>query len=127
VQFAVNLAEELGARLTLAHVWEVPPSPYMPGMYTTADYVTPLEQAAAAQLANVVEPLKQRIAGVSSVLRMGQPWEEILAIAQDVGADLIVMGSHGYRGVTRVLLGSVAERVTRLSHVPVMIVPTQAK
>jgi nucleotide-binding universal stress UspA family protein len=53
--------------------------------------------------------------------RIGKPAEEILLLAQEVGADLIFIGSHGKTGVERMLLGSVSERVVREAKCPVMI------
>lgn len=53
--------------------------------------------------------------------RIGKPANEILALASEVGADLIFIGSHGKTGVERVLLGSVSERVVREAKCPVMI------
>jgi nucleotide-binding universal stress UspA family protein len=53
--------------------------------------------------------------------RIGKPASEILALASEVGADLIFIGSHGKTGVERLLLGSVSERVVREAKCPVMI------
>jgi len=53
----------------------------------------------------------------------GVPWEVILATAREIGADLVVMGTHGRRGLDRALFGSTAERVLRRSPVPVVAVP----
>jgi nucleotide-binding universal stress UspA family protein len=53
--------------------------------------------------------------------RIGRPAEEILALARDVGADLIFIGSHGKVGLERLLLGSTCERVVREAHCPVMV------
>jgi nucleotide-binding universal stress UspA family protein len=55
-------------------------------------------------------------------LRLGNPYEEIVAEAKEMGADLIVIGSHGYRGLERLLLGSTAERVVQYSPCAVLIV-----
>jgi nucleotide-binding universal stress UspA family protein len=54
--------------------------------------------------------------------RIGHPVDEILAVARDVGADLLFIGSHGKTGVERFLLGSVSERVVREARCPVMVV-----
>lgn len=56
-------------------------------------------------------------------IRIGVPEREILACARDCGADLIVTGTRGVGGVTRLFFGSVAEKVLRRAHVPVMAVP----
>ena len=55
-------------------------------------------------------------------MRVGTPWEEIVAAAKETGVDLIVLGTNGRRGSPRALLGSVAERVVRKSTVPALTV-----
>ncbi len=50
------------------------------------------------------------------------PWEEVLNAAKELNADLIVMGTHGRRGLERALLGSVAEKVVRMARIPVLTV-----
>ena len=57
----------------------------------------------------------------------GDPAQAILDTAKERGADLIVMGTHGRRGLSHVLLGSVAERIVRLSPVPVLTVSGKAE
>lgn len=53
----------------------------------------------------------------------GNPTRSILACADDINADLIVMGSHGHSALGEILLGSVADKVIRLSKRPVLLVP----
>ncbi len=62
------------------------------------------------------------VIAVEEVLREGHPAEEILSYAREEGMDLIVMGTHGRRGLGRLLLGSVTEEVVRTSPVPVLTV-----
>ena len=57
-----------------------------------------------------------------TLLRTGSPWEQVLGAATEVKAGLIVMGTHGRRRLERALLGSVAEKVVRMSRVPVLTV-----
>lgn len=64
---------------------------------------------------------ENEIAGVTTTVRIGDPGLEIVDYANEVAADLIVMPSHGYRGIRRVLLGSVAERVLRHAGCSVLI------
>ncbi|MCS6936205.1 MAG: universal stress protein [Candidatus Bipolaricaulota bacterium] len=59
---------------------------------------------------------------VETVLRAGTPAKVILDFVDEAKIDLIVMGTHGRRGLDRILLGSVTEEVVRLSKVPVMTV-----
>ena len=55
-------------------------------------------------------------------IRKGKPNEEILKIADELEVDMIVLGSHGRKGLERAIFGSVAERVTRMSKVPILII-----
>ena len=66
-----------------------------------------------------------RLAG--SVLREGDATEEILQAADDAGADLIVMGTHGRGAIARALLGSTAEAVVRHANCPVLTVAQQTR
>jgi nucleotide-binding universal stress UspA family protein len=59
-------------------------------------------------------------------LREGTPWKEIIASAREWPADLIVVGTHGRSGLTRLLFGSTAEGVVRHSPCPVVVVPPTA-
>lgn len=54
-------------------------------------------------------------------IRFADPAEEIAQLASDVEADLVIVGSHGRRGIARILLGSVAEGVVRLAPCPVLV------
>lgn len=71
--------------------------------------------------------LRERVAASGATLHThrvdGSPGPQVAAFADQIGADLIVVGTHGRTGFDRVLLGSVAERVLRLAHVPVLAVP----
>jgi nucleotide-binding universal stress UspA family protein len=77
---------------------------------------------AIAAATNVVEQ-----AGVEFTddTRVGLPSEQILEYADDRGVDMIVMGTHGRSGLSRVLIGSVAERTVRNSDFPVLVVPAE--
>jgi nucleotide-binding universal stress UspA family protein len=57
-----------------------------------------------------------------TVLRTGSPYQEIVGVATDEHADLVIMGTHGRGGVSRLLLGSVADRVIRFAPCPVLTV-----
>ena len=56
------------------------------------------------------------------VVESNTPWRGILETATELGADIIVMGSHGRRGLEKLVLGSVAQRVISHAHVPVLVV-----
>jgi nucleotide-binding universal stress UspA family protein len=119
VDVAVDLARTFDAELTLVHVYEIPAFMYM-GAWI--DVVTPIEQAAQAELDAVLASVRKALPSARAELRCGIPWTQVLEVAAESGADLIVMGTHGRTGVSHALLGSVAERIVRTAAVPVLTV-----
>ncbi len=98
--------------------------------------ITPLE---AGEVWGVIDPqarieqvqklLKEKLvgskyAGVHTAVLLGEPAHGIANFAQEKHAELIVVPSHGRTGLTRLLIGSVAERVVRLAHCPVLVLRT---
>jgi nucleotide-binding universal stress UspA family protein len=63
----------------------------------------------------------EKYQGIHFAVAFGDPGQEITAYAQRIGAELIVLPSHGRTGLKHLLIGSVAERVCRLSHCPVLV------
>jgi len=122
LEHALRIAEKFGSELTLVHSWEAPDYSYAAGLYFAGDVVAPIERAAAARLEQALTQLKLRFPAAKSMLRAGVPWEEVLSATSQINADLIVMGTHGRRGLERALLGSVAEKVVRMAQVPVLTV-----
>lgn len=80
-------------------------------------------EAAEKELAAIIERLG---AGVSmeATVRDGHPWDTVCEVAREKQCDVIVLASHGYTGLKRMLLGSTAEQVLRHSHCPVLVVKT---
>lgn len=64
---------------------------------------------------------KPEWSGVHFKVLVGDPGLSVADYAKDHGAELIVISSHGHTGLTRLMLGSVAERVVRLAHCPVLV------
>jgi nucleotide-binding universal stress UspA family protein len=79
-------------------------------------------QMAERQLGDAVEKWFGKDDKVSTVIAIGDPGEQILAVAEERGADLIVMSSHGRGAIGRFVSGSVADRIVRHAPLPVMIV-----
>jgi len=127
IDLAVELAKKAAARLTLVHVCEVPSYTYAAmGYDRTVDLLGPLQKAARSKLDARMATLRQDMPGAEAILRMGVPSEEILAAIVDTKADLVVMATRGRRGVGHALLGSVAEKIVRLSPTPVLTVRAAA-
>jgi nucleotide-binding universal stress UspA family protein len=117
-QLACALARDYGARLVLLHV--KPPDV----IYGEGYVLPPDPEAERCELLNRLEGLRppDLTSEVYRVLQEGSPTEEILRTAEEVQADLIVMGTHGRTGLERLLLGSVAEAVLRQAPCPVLTV-----
>ncbi len=112
------LARDYGAELVLTHVDE--PSFISSGDGMTQPIPPWLEEAVLARL-KAIRLTDPKIV-VRHVAATGSPVEEILRVAADAKADLIVMGTHGRSGLSRVVMGSVAEGVLRGSACPVVTV-----
>jgi nucleotide-binding universal stress UspA family protein len=122
LETAVFLAKKFGAALTLTHTCEIPAYAY-PGMaFVPMDLLTPVEDAARQSLAGTLADVQKRVPVATGILRRGLAASETLAVIDEEKPDLVVMGTHGRKGMARALLGSVAEKVVRLSSVPVLTV-----
>ena len=117
VDLALDLASKYGAALDVVHVYSLPAYAYTP---TAPPLMTAVEEAARAQFDREMQSIAERKPDVKGHLRHGVPWREILDARQELGADLIVMGTHGRRALAHALIGSVAEKVIRMSTVPVL-------
>jgi nucleotide-binding universal stress UspA family protein len=116
LEVAAALATRFAAHLTVIHVVESHPHAFP--FSTPAD----LKDASRARLDEVVAALRVRLLDASGVCRDGAPAEEICATAIKIGADLVIVGSQGRRGLPRFVLGSVAERVIRSATAPVLTI-----
>jgi nucleotide-binding universal stress UspA family protein len=109
--------------VTVMHAYEIPVVSFPDGgIIATADLAARIGEAARTALDAVVEQRQGRGVSIQGILREGVAWEEINAVADEMGADLIVIGTHGRRGLARALLGSVAENVIRTAHRPVLTI-----
>lgn len=81
-----------------------------------------LQKWSAERMAALSERHPLKIRHVVAHVRRGSPADHVVQLAAHLDADLIVVGTHGRRGLERILLGSVAERVARLARCPVYVV-----
>lgn len=118
------LARCLGAEVVLVHVVVEAPlfgeSPW--NMGRVAEVYESGRQWAEKSLEEWASAARAEGLTVRTVLRTGAPHREIVALAGDEHADMIVIGTHGRGGVDRALLGSVTDRVVRLAPCPVLTV-----
>jgi nucleotide-binding universal stress UspA family protein len=121
IEWALGLAAKLGAAVTVMHAYELPIIGFPDGaIVATPEIASHIADASRAALDATVKRLTGRGIPIESVLREGATWEEINAVAELIAADLIVIGTHGRKGLARALLGSVAENVIRTATRPVV-------
>ena len=121
---ARELASALGEEVVIVHVHALPIYTY-PGLDPAALPPLLTEVTNAARRALEEYAGQQGIA--RAVLREGDVTTEILGAASELGARMIVMGTHGRGGLAHALLGSVTERVLRRSPIPVVTVRAPEK
>lgn len=123
IPFAAELARGEGARLVIAYVEEDIIGKGGGPIEATEDEIQ-------AEVASKAEELSAD--GIETSLKktsvmIGGPAPAIARIADEEGADLIVVGSRGHGAVAGVLLGSVAQRLPHLAHQPVLVIPEDAR
>lgn len=146
LQWGASLAEKYGAQILLLHVLpkavevlprHLPTDAWVPYHYYEAmgpgrepirleQSIVDLVEEARSRLYDLAAKELQTLA-VEVNIAVGKPAEDILRVAQEAAADLIVMGTHGRTGLSHVLLGSVAEKVVRMAPCPVFTVRAGAE
>lgn len=122
-----------GSEVKVISVIEPPLVPMADGWAPPAEYYVKLEEASVEQAGSTVNRALDRLRDaqpsltLTSELLNGSARNVILDEAESWGADLIVVGSHGYRGLTRFLLGSVSQAVASHANCSVEIVRTRKK
>jgi nucleotide-binding universal stress UspA family protein len=122
-EYGCELAARLGARVTLLHVFSpsiiaTPDAVFAP----SPDELQALSRAARTRLQSMAEKLGREGLSIDCVAVEGVAADMICDVAEDERADLIVMGTHGRRGLSHLLLGSVAEHVMRHAACPVLTI-----
>lgn len=111
------------ATITALHVINPSMAMYRGEMAYNYDRLIELEEEEAETLFETIEEIgAEHDASITTELMVGTPARSIVSFAEDNDVDQIVLGSHGRSGMSRVLLGSVAEQVVRRATVPVTVV-----
>ncbi len=130
MELAADLSRRFGAELVLLHAYPVPGYTFPDGSVVASPrMMQELADTAARHLGDWrAEAEKLGAFAVKTATAVGEPAGEILAYAAEQRADVLVLGTHGRTGLEHALMGSVAERVVRRAHVPVLTVhPGEAK
>ncbi len=117
VDTTLEIAED-PANIHVVHVLHEPQSGHPDAIWVTIDHAKRRDHA-MHELASALSD--QRYEKITKHVVFGFPGVRIAELAQELGVELIVLPSHGRTGMKRLLIGSVAERVTRLAHCPVLI------
>lgn len=122
---AIKLGKALNSKITVVQVMAL--DPFIADAYVKTGQTNELIERTRTYLLDILEHAKQEFAheGITVETKLLEGFvvhEEIIQAAQDLNADLIVMGSHGRTGVRKLVLGSVAQKVLGESHIPVLIV-----
>lgn len=118
LQYAASFARQFQAELMLLHVVELPVVTGLP-----AEPMLPEMEAPEDTAAELGAWAKQSgVAGAKAVVSTGPAYAEIVDTADEGNVDLIVIGTHGRRGLAHLLMGSTAEKVMREAPCPVLVV-----
>jgi nucleotide-binding universal stress UspA family protein len=123
----IALAKESGARITGYHVLEAVPArlyayPYRGEEEAIAEFEERRQQAARKHIAELARNARKQGVAFEPVVQTARtPYEGIVKAAQERDCDLILMSSHGRRGLARLAVGSVTDKVIQMSKVPVLV------
>ena len=124
-----DLAAAFGATLHVLHVVSPPPDDvwlaFAPAV-SVAEHIEHLKQDATARLHDLAAADLAAGLRVVTATALGDPVDEILTYAGEQAIDLIVCGTHGRRGWTRAMMGSVAEHLVRVAPCPVFTIRERA-
>ena len=120
VETAITLAHDLDAEVAVVHVVDVSPVSISGGEHLTPPALDRLKREGESLCRSVVK--ETQLAATEHFVRCGNPGGEILAVARQWQADLIIIGSHGRTTAGKFFLGSTVETVVRESECPVMAV-----
>ena len=123
IEWAAHLAGGQQSKLVLFHAYHLPVEfQQLEGAYLPPDFWANVKSESQASLARHEAELRESGHTVESVVREGYAATAIVDEAIELGADLIVIGTHGLSGLKHMLLGSVAERVVQKAPCPVLTV-----
>src|SRR5215204_6826184 len=122
---AVDLADKTGSELHVAFVLRTEDAPYYStmGVHTEKAHDEEIKQMGQRLLDEQIRRVEEAGGTVAGAhFRMARLDEGILAVGEDIGTGLIVLGSRGLGGIKRALMGSVSDSVVRHAHCPVLVV-----
>jgi nucleotide-binding universal stress UspA family protein len=122
LKYAVNFSRCFGAKVYLVYVVEpvVYPADFSMGQVALPEIDMDLNARAKEELENLAKRELGENEEISTIIKTGKPFIEIIETASEIDADLIIIAAHGHTGVEHILFGSTAEKVVRKAPCPVL-------
>jgi nucleotide-binding universal stress UspA family protein len=120
VEYAVYMAGKLSAEIHFIHVVHFQVGDSMLGFSYVQDGEERLQTHAKEKMSDILTANKERCAECTGEVIIGDPVETIVDFAKEKAADMLIISTHGAKGLEKILLGSVAERVLKRVHCPVL-------
>ena len=121
VEFAARVAAQYGVSLNLIFVFELPGRSKGAGFAVESS--EQLESDVQLLISKVIKPLLGEVGLADVIIRSGRAADKIIEVADELNADVIIMGAQGKTGLTHLIMGSVTEKVVHLATRPVLTVP----
>jgi len=121
-RYAIDFAQTFGAEMILVYVVEpvIYPADFSFGQVALPSLERELHDRSLEQLNLLIKSEMPEGVSARCVIRSGKPFVEIIQVAKEEHADLIIIATHGHSGIEHVLFGSTAEKVVRKSSCPVL-------
>jgi len=119
--YAIYMAERLAAVVHFVHVVADFPADVMIGAPFAQEYQEKAFASSQEKMTNLVRKYQKQCPGCTGKVVYGAPVDEIVEFAGNMNADLLIISTHGAKGLEKILLGSVAERVLNSVHCPVLM------
>ena len=118
LRYAVEICRNFEASLHILSVVEDMPS-YI-NLEVGEEFMAKIQETIKSEVVNCSGYCETSGIQCTGMIRHGVPYEEIVAYAEEIDADLIVLSTHGHTGLSHILLGSVAEKIVRHAPCPVL-------
>lgn len=120
-EFAIDIANKLGGKINFVHVIELIEYYQDISIVSASEFNAELQAKAEKQMNELVKKYKTSAPNCSGIILVGDTADSIVQYAYSLEADLIIIGTHGAKGIEKILLGSVAERVLKRAHCPILV------
>ncbi len=127
VEYAVYMAGKLSAITHFVHIVHFYAGDAMVGLPYAQECEERLLSNAEERMSNLITDNSEKCPGCTGKVIIGDPVEKITAFAREKDSDLIIISTHGAKGLEKILLGSVTERVLKRTHCPVLIMKPYKK